>query len=69
MYHDVAKKYLGDNLIISVGNHEFSPEMWLSEIPEERTELYKSYTRDEINSVYGIDSKFQLKFRHINIPL
>lgn len=59
--YDVAKKYLGDNLIISVGNHEFSPEMWLSEIPEERTELYKSYTRDEINSVYGIDSKFQSK--------
>lgn len=57
--YDLVKKYLGENCIFSVGNHEFSPEMWLSEIPETKTEQYKSYTRDDIEAVYCIDSKFQ----------
>ncbi|MBO4942886.1 MAG: metallophosphoesterase [Muribaculaceae bacterium] len=57
--YDLVKKYSGENRILCVGNHEFSPEMWLSEIPESKTEQYKSYTRDEIDRVYKIDSKFQ----------
>lgn len=31
---DHVKRLLGENVIGTVGNHEFSPEMWLSAIPE-----------------------------------
>lgn len=40
---DHVKQLFGDNVIGTVGNHEFSPEMWLSEVPETKDEAATQY--------------------------
>ncbi len=49
---DLVKKYFGEGVIGSVGNHEFSTDMWLSDPKEEQNEAYKDNTRDFLQSVY-----------------
>jgi predicted MPP superfamily phosphohydrolase len=49
---DLVKKYFGEGVIGSMGNHEFSTDMWLSDPKEEQTEAYKDNTRDLLQSVY-----------------
>lgn len=55
---DLVRKYFGEGMTGSVGNHEFSPDMWLSAIKEERTEAFKDNTRSLIQSVYPFDLQF-----------
>ena len=57
--YDLAKKYLGEGFVTGcLGNHEFSPEMWMSEIKEERNEEYKGNFREELSVVYPFDLSF-----------
>ena len=49
---DLVQKYFGEGVIGSMGNHEFSTDMWLSDPKEEQTEAYKDNTRDLLQSVY-----------------
>lgn len=55
---DLVRKYFGDGVIGSVGNHEFNPDMWLSEPAEEHTEAFKDLTRARIQEVYPFDVRF-----------
>ena len=55
---DLVRKYFGEGLIGSVGNHEFNPDMWLSEPAEEHTEAFKDLTRALIQEVYPFDVRF-----------
>lgn len=52
---DLVKKYFGEGVIGSMGNHEFTTDMWLSDPKEEKNEAYKNNTRDILQSVYPFD--------------
>ncbi len=52
---DLVRKYFGDGLVGSVGNHEFNPDMWLSEPKEERTEAFKDLSRDRLQELFPFD--------------
>ena len=56
---DLVRKYFGESMFGSMGNHEFSTDMWLSEPKEEKNEGYKDHTRDMLQSVYPFDVRFQ----------
>lgn len=56
---DLVRKYFGPSVIGSVGNHEYSPDMWLSEVKEEKTEEYKDLTRAKVQEVYPFDVRLQ----------
>jgi hypothetical protein len=56
---DLVKKYFGDGLIGSLGNHEFSTDMWLSDPKEEKNESYKDNTRKKLQEVYPFNVRFQ----------
>ena len=53
---DLVKKYFGDGVIGSLGNHEYSSDMWLSDPKEEKNEKYKNNTRETIQSVYPFNT-------------
>lgn len=55
---DLVRKYFGDGYIGSLGNHEFSPDMWLSEPKESRDEAWKDRTRAKLQEVYPFDVRF-----------
>ena len=55
---DLVRKYFGDGLVGSVGNHEFSPDMWLSEPQETRDEAFKDLTRAKVQETYPFDIRF-----------
>ena len=52
---DLVKKYFGDAMFGSLGNHEFSPDMWLSDPAETNDEAQKAKTRDRLAAVYPFD--------------
>ena len=52
---DLVKKYFEEGVIGSLGNHEFSTDMWLSDPKEEHTEAYKDNTRKVLQGVYPFD--------------
>jgi len=52
---DLVKIYFGEGVIGSLGNHEFSTDMWLSDPKEEHTEAYKDNTRKVLQGVYPFD--------------
>ena len=56
---DLVRKYFGDGLIGSLGNHEFTSDMWLSDPKEEQTEEYKDYSKEKLQSVYPFDISLQ----------
>lgn len=60
---DLVKKYFGDSLEQGLcgcmGNHEFTPDMWLSDPKEEHTEAFKDLTREQLKEVYPFDISFQ----------
>jgi len=49
---DLVKKYFGEGMTGSLGNHEFSQEMWLGDIKITNDEYYKDLTRGKVQSVY-----------------
>lgn len=55
---DLVRKYFGESMLGSMGNHEFSPDMWLSEVKESRDEAYKDMSRDVLAKVYPFDIQF-----------
>lgn len=55
---DLVRKYFGDGLVGSMGNHEFNPDMWLSDPPESRTETFKDRTRQILQETYPFDIRF-----------
>ncbi len=56
---DLVKKYFGREAIGCVGNHEYSPDMWLSDPKEQHTEAFKDNTRARVQEAYPFDVKFQ----------
>lgn len=56
---DLVKKYFGKEIIGTMGNHEFTPDMWLSDPKESPTEEYKSYTREILQETYPFNISFQ----------
>lgn len=61
---DLVRKYFGDSIMGAVGNHEFTPDMWLSEPKEDRTEAFKDRTRAHIQRFYPFDTRFQAQVVH-----
>ncbi|MBQ9432515.1 MAG: metallophosphoesterase [Kiritimatiellae bacterium] len=54
---DLVKKYFGEGMTGSMGNHEFSQNMWLSK--QSNTEEYKAQTADKLKSAYPFDIRLQ----------
>ena len=52
---DLVRKHYGPNVTGSLGNHEFSPAMWLSEPKESRTEAFKDPSRARLQAAYPFD--------------
>ena len=61
---DLVRKYFGREIIGSMGNHEFSSDMWLSEPKEEHTEAYKDLTRQKLQEVYPFNVSFLSQIVH-----
>ena len=55
----LVKKHFGGAMFGSLGNHEYSPDMWLSEPKEEPTEAFKNLTRASLAKVYPFDLALQ----------
>lgn len=55
---DLVRKYLGDGITGCMGNHEFSPDMWLSEPKQENTEAYKDRSRAMLQKTFPFDISF-----------
>ena len=56
---DLVKKYFGLNMCGSMGNHEFSPTMWRSEVQETCDEKFKDLSRKVLSETYPFDISFQ----------
>lgn len=52
---DLVRKYFGEGMTGSMGNHEFSSDMWLSEPKGTKDEAYKDLTRAKLQEVYPFD--------------
>ena len=52
---DLVKKYFGDSMFGSLGNHEFSTDMWLSDPKETKDEAWKDRTRAQLAATYPFD--------------
>ena len=50
---DLVKKHFGAGLCGAVGNHEFSPDMWLGK--DENSEAHKAKTRAPVAAAYPFD--------------
>ena len=55
---DLARKYFGDIPLAAVGNHEYSPSMWLSEPKQEPTEAFKTTTSAALAAACPFDISF-----------
>lgn len=56
---DLAKRYFGEGMTGCLGNHEFSPSMWLSVPKEEMTEGHKDRSRALLAAAYPFDIELQ----------
>ena len=56
---DLVKKYFGEGIGGCLGNHEFSPSMWLSEPKESGTEKFKDLSRKKLQEVYPYNIELQ----------
>jgi hypothetical protein len=55
---DLVKKYFGTNIFGTMGNHEFSSNMWLSDPKEVYTEDNKEKSHDTLSKVFPFDISF-----------
>lgn len=53
---DLVRKYFGDAMFGSIGNHEYSKYMWLEK--SENTEAYKAQTASLVQKAYPFDIRF-----------
>ena len=56
---DLVKKHFGGAMLGALGNHEFSPSMWLGEKKPEPTEAFKDLSRAALASVFPFDIELQ----------
>ncbi|MBQ9891532.1 MAG: metallophosphoesterase [Bacteroidales bacterium] len=56
---DLVKKFFGNGLVGSMGNHEFSPDMKYSDPAPTKDEGFKAHSREQLQSVYPFDISFQ----------
>lgn len=57
---DLVKKYFGEFPVTgSMGNHEFSVNMWLAEPKETKDDAYKALSLDKLRKTYPYDISFQ----------
>lgn len=56
---DLVKKYFGGAMTGALGNHEFSPSMWLGKKKEEQSEAYKEPSRAALAAAYPFDIELQ----------
>ena len=56
---DLVKKYTGEGFFGSMGNHEFSPDMWLSK--EAEGEAGKAVNAPKLKAAYPFDIRFDSK--------
>ena len=56
---DLVKKYTGEGFFGSMGNHEFSPDMWLSRYTED--EPGKAVNAPKLKEAYPYDIRFSSK--------
>lgn len=56
--YDLVRKYFGTNIIGALGNHEYSPDMWLSDPKPLETEAGKETSRKELAKVFPFDLSF-----------
>lgn len=54
---DLVKTYFGERMCGSLGNHEFSPSMWLEK--DESSEAHKAKFRAQLAAVYPFDIELQ----------
>ena len=54
----LVRKYFGPDMIGSMGNHEFSPDMWMSEPKETPDESFKALSRRALAELYPFDISF-----------
>ena len=52
---DLVRRHFGVTMFGAVGNHEFSPEMWLTDPPATPTEAWKDRSRARLATVYPFD--------------
>ena len=55
---DLVRKFAGDIALGTMGNHEYSPSMWLSDPPQEPTDAFKALTAEKIAKAYPYDISF-----------
>ena len=56
--YDLVRKYFGQSMSCSMGNHEFSPSMGFSNPRMESTEAYKDISRKRLSEVFPVDISF-----------
>lgn len=56
--YDLVRKYFGDSIVGCMGNHEFSPDMWLTEPAAPENEAFKDRSRQRLQEVYPFDISF-----------
>lgn len=55
---DLVRKYYGDIALGAVGNHEYSPSMWMSEPKETRDEANKARSAAKLAKAFPFDASF-----------
>jgi len=55
---DLVRKYSGGIALGTMGNHEYSPSMWLNEVKEEPTDAYRARTAAKLSAAYPYDISF-----------
>jgi predicted MPP superfamily phosphohydrolase len=55
---DLVRKYFGQDMACCLGNHEYSPDMWLSEVKEYHEEGYKELSRELLEKNLPYELKF-----------
>lgn len=61
---DLVKKYFGDQIFGTMGNHEFTPNMWLSKEKDSNDEKQRAKTRDQLSAVYPFDINIHSQVVH-----
>ena len=61
---DLVKKYFGDQIFGTMGNHEFSPNMWLSKEKDTNDERHRAKSRKRLSEVFPFDISIHSQVVH-----
>ena len=56
--YDLVRKYYGDMALGAVGNHEYSPSMWLDSEKETKDDAWRAKSTKVLSSAYPFDISF-----------